>query len=488
MNFYVKLLGQPMQFKAIHLAIIGALHLLAELFLFSDEFRWAASADPGSWTAQAYALLEHGNFLKDGASGEYNTWRPPLIPLLFAFTLKVNFLPSEFGLLIATQILMIIVSAIFVAKTVNLYLPRFTLLSFYLFSLNPIIFITPHLIIAESLYLLFISAGCMYLTSFTKTFSRKDFFKVSFLLALSCLTRPTPMFLILILPLTPLLLSLLSRRNLKNKRSICSSSLKIGTAGLMISLLTLSPWLLYMNSVGHGIALSHPSVFSRHIWDQVITVHSQAHNLSHDMSARELELEPEGVVQTYLKNLENTVQDLSLEEKSRNLARLGMSQLAEYPVHTLAASFFRSMVRFNVTGGSSEYKTLMNIPTPRTAQDIYGHSNQGSPQTFLQTYWRGLHGASLWISVVCIGFAILTRIVELIGLVFCLRNKEHRPQAAVLGAIFIYFMFIMLFLGSARYRVPAEPALTVLFCWGTVALKQLLSTLPHGRRASTPDK
>lgn len=450
---------------------LALLHLLFEVQIENDSLRWAASSDPGSWTAQAFLLLEHGSFAIDSDGSDHNTWRPPLIPLLFAAGLALNPFPGDYTSVIIMQTALIIVSGLYVKKMMDLLFPQHSLKALYFFSLNPIIFISPHLIIAESLYLFFITAGLFHLVRYATRFKNSDFISVGVFLGLACLTRPTPMFLIIIIPLTPLIIAYLDNK----KNSTLQALLTLGFFGFSVSMLILTPWLLYMQAVGHGVGLSHPSVFQRHIWDQVITIYAQAENLSHEDAAIFLEQDPEGPVQSYLTgNHEELVLKTDVT-KHKELAKLGLAEILKIDGLEIAEGLTRSFLRFNFTGGSSEFKLILNIPQQIKTQEIYGLEKQGTPINFLTAYFSNLSGASLAVSLWCIGFAILSRGVEFIGILWCLKERHLRARGAVFGGIFLYFMGIMLFLGSARYRVPVEPALTVLFFAGISVLQRTRS-------------
>jgi hypothetical protein len=83
----------------------------------------------------------------------------------------------------------------------------------------------------------------------------------------------------------------------------------------------------------------------------------------------------------------------------------------------------------------------------------------------LKRLFEGVPLTGLIFSAIAIGFAILTRVIGLIGLISFF-NRDRLGLLLVISGFVSYFALIHVFVGNSRYRVSVEPMLMLLFLSG----------------------
>ena len=87
----------------------------------------------------------------------------------------------------------------------------------------------------------------------------------------------------------------------------------------------------------------------------------------------------------------------------------------------------------------------------------------------LRGFFGGAQPGALFISAICLGFAVLGRLIGLAGMVSMVQRGQYALLLTLLGLI-SYFVAVNLFHGNSRYRIPVEPALMLLVLYGLQAM------------------
>jgi len=65
-------------------------------------------------------------------------------------------------------------------------------------------------------------------------------------------------------------------------------------------------------------------------------------------------------------------------------------------------------------------------------------------------------------------FAVLSRILGVMGLFNAFKNKENWPYLFIFLFVLLLFTAMYLYLGQSRFRVPLEPILMILTAMGII--------------------
>ena len=111
-----------------------------------------------------------------------------------------------------------------------------------------------------------------------------------------------------------------------------------------------------------------------------------------------------------------------------------------------------------------------------SASSAWGTTDQRDPLNFVTRYFGALSPAQLLVSALCLGFALVSRVLGLVGIVAMARRREWQVLAVTV-ALLAYFTAVHLFLGTTRFRMPAEPMLMLITVYGAAQCRALWSRM-----------
>ena len=141
----------------------------------------------------------------------------------------------------------------------------------------------------------------------------------------------------------------------------------------------------------------------------------------------------------------------------------------------------RSVAQFMVSGGAGNLHNLLGTDTGRLNQ-VWFKTSQQDVGGMLKSFFGGAPPGALFISIVCLGFALVARLIGLVGVVAIWQSRQFALLLTLLGLIG-YFVAVHLFHGNSRYRIPVEPAMMLLVLFGLQAMWDWFRTRRPGKPA-----
>jgi hypothetical protein len=151
-----------------------------------------------------------------------------------------------------------------------------------------------------------------------------------------------------------------------------------------------------------------------------------------------------------------------------------LSMIGEYPVPTLVQAIISSQVNLFFSGGTQNLARLTNIELP-SSHGMFENAEQGDR---VSAWWRSIQLAppgGVFLSILAIGFAVVMRLLAVLGVAFALARRRWGILVFSLPVIG-YWAAILLFNGISRYRASIEPVLTLMAIFGVCQLLRMYRT------------
>ena len=430
---------------------------------------YVVSADASSWITPAESLLLHKDYVMyDHPQYEY-LFRPPIIPMFNAFFL---WLGGEHGIktIILAQIVLVSVTSFLIAKTADKIQKGAGFIAMVLFLFNPNTLSAAFLIQSETVFVFFLTFSTYALLEYSDKHRWRDITISSLLLAIATLARPTTQYLIVLFPFACwLLLIIVHKHTALTFQKIFQSIVATGLAVLLVT-----PWALKLAQSEGSPTLTTAEIRSIYIYDQLLTLESYKKGISiNDAIKTEVEN----------KTLQQTKVCDSLEYNSSSRAscfqeaeKRYIRQLLGYPIKEYVKPITKSFANFFFSGSSGNWHNLLEMNNQSNLVTIATNVSNQQSFTMVMEILRNLGFWSITITVLCLLFSVLLKLMSLVG-VYELVKRRHFAVLTVCLALIFYFFATTLFLGQSRYRVPIEPYFTVLATFGLLRLSQAINDL-----------
>ncbi len=431
----------------------------------------SGAADGGSWYEPVLAFLRYGAFVELSSPDMPNLYRPPLFPVFGAGLMTLFGSESPFPIVVG-QIAVLLVSGVIFRAVVEEVAPGYGALGMALYLFNPNVLSTAHLIQSETLFSFFllVSFWAVCVRNGHVTWGRS--LLTGLALGLACLVRPTPQFLILVLPLGMVALAVLAGRGASWVRALMQ-----GAAATVLALAIVAPWAHYVNQYDGVYALAPNDIKYRYVYDQITIIEAQIHGLSyHEADDRMDQLVPEHAQVHACK--QSPVYSDSYSACYGELVSKGFARLLSYPIADFAKALFRSVGQFGVAGGAGNWHNILGLDTNGVSATWF-EASQGSVLEIVKAVLQPTSLPAFLFTLVSLGYVVVLRLLGGVGLGVLLWQR-HWSIAAIIVAYIAYFALITIFVGNSRYRVPVEPALVLLAVVGAAAVKSRI--LPNRPR------
>lgn len=388
--------------------------------------RWAAlTAEP---------LLRYGRLVAIANPSEPFTAWPPGAGFLEAVARTIG--PADnIALYALLQIIMVLVAGLIVRRVVNEVRAPYGELAFALVVLNPNVLALAHMPQGEvvQMFLLTLAFWCVW--RFAGRPSLALALLCGALVGLSALVRPVTLYLCFVLPLALAAMAWAAGR----PREIVGALLR-GAAGSLVAVAILSPWVMHVANAGEGIRM-----VNRH--EEHLYLLDNMRFLTVESPGRQVQTVKQAFLDRQEADLAATVPGwAALDEQQRAAVRLdyihGYYLSGEIPPRVFAEALVWSWARTLFSPGSSW---------------VYAMSTGQDPDAPSDT--------PLGLVVALLAFTVVARALGAFGVVELLRMRRYDLLVACLGLV-AYFLAAHLFYGQSRYRVPIEPALSVLAALG----------------------
>lgn len=450
------------------LATLAATYILVNIVIWitaDSETRLVKAADGQSWYHPAIALMKHGGFVDLEDPRLVDTYRPPLYPVFAALAMSIAGNESPGAIAIA-QIILLFFCGLLFRDTVRDWLPGWENFGFALLVFNPNVLSSAQFVQSEILFLAFITLAFWSTARYARGRGGWSTAIITGLgVALACLTRPTAQFLLIALPLLfPMLAA-------AGAPVTARSAFLKGIAALFLAFIVILPWVWFVASQGHGLALSASAGKYRYVWDQITIIEAQTNDISYHEASKRL-VAPGGKEYAFIKAQGDGWESLSTAERHKALADAGIKILLSYPVSDFAKALYRSHAQFYFAGGAGNWHNLFSTGSETVSLNWFS-SAQADLWTLLGQLFADVPPTGMVFSALALGFVFVTRVIGLIGLFALLHDMRWNLLLIVAGMV-LYFAFIHVFVGNSRYRVTVEPMLMFLVLAGLDQIRHFL--------------
>ena len=417
----------------------------------------AQGGDSGSYWNPALALLKYGSFVQLENPTEPNLYRTPVSPLMISGLMRV--FGESPDAVIFVQLIILFVTGLIFRNSVRDWLPGWENLGLALIVLNPNLLGTAQLIQSETLYLFFMSIAYWALLKIVGgDFRWSNALMIGSALAAACLVKPTSQFLVPLLPIALPLIAVVAGARAKWGRLFGQ-----GLLALVLALAIMAPWAGKLADAGNGYSLSEHSIRYRFLWDQVVMLEANKHGLSYH-EAEKRTTAPGSYHASVIESYGGRWKELSKVEQFAIMESHGYQAILSYPIAVITKVIVRSVAQFMISGGAGNLHNLLGIDTARLNRVWFKTSQQDIGGMFTAFFSKAPLTA-LAISVVSLGFAVIARLIGLVGFVSMVRRGEYALILVLVGLIG-YFVAVHLFHGNSRYRIPVEPAMMFFVLYG----------------------
>ncbi|MGE5145825.1 MAG: glycosyltransferase family 39 protein [Candidatus Eiseniibacteriota bacterium] len=435
-------------------------------------------ADAASWYEPTVALYKYGAFVELGDPTKPQTYRGPVFPIFGAAMMliagKAGPMPIVYG-----QIVLLLLTGLMFRRMVEEWCPGWGDLGLALFIFNPNALATAHLVQSDTVFLVLATASFWAMLRYIQRGHDWRYgVATGALLGIVCLTRPTPQFLLLALPLVlPILVA--ASGTLKGT----GRAFLAGLGGVAVAGVIALPWILHVHAADGGFDITPPDIKFRYVWDQIQLMDAQANGTSQQDAAKRLE-GPGGLVDQYIARQGPAWQTLSRDQQYRRLVEFGYQTLLSYPPGAIARTLAQSVGQFLLGAGAGNYMNLFGIDAQKLSR-VWLTETTGRPLETLKRVFTDAPLALYAIGAVAYLFVLAVRATGLIGFVM-LAVRRQWPLLLLLIGLIAYFALVYVFVGSARYRLVIEPALLLLSIFGFRDLARWLARRKAAAGAPAP--
>ena len=210
--------------------------------------------------------------------------------------------------------------------------------------------------------------------------------------------------------------------------------------------------MIHLNNQGIGYRIMPPEIETIFLFDTIgrMEAHLAGLERGHRIS----------LIDEFDAQLKLTVPNwdaLSVSEKAKERVALGRSHLlSSYPPRDFIYLFATSVTRFFVTGGEGYFFDLLKLNYEDHNAEELVPLEDSTP-------------AIIAIKGVTKGYAILARLLGLLGIYWLVREKQYSILVLCTAPV-LYFMVISVFEGYSRFRLPVEVPLALLATFGVAYL------------------
>jgi 4-amino-4-deoxy-L-arabinose transferase-like glycosyltransferase len=448
--------GNRRSVTAPFLLVICAFLVLNIVMLFAavPDGALKFGADFGDYLETARAIIRHGAIVQIDAPSQPFTFRTPGFSIFMSGIIWVTG-DQSVGLLIGLQIAMLLWVGLISRAIAEKYLPGYGDALMALVIFNPNALIAAHLVQIDTLSTLLFMLSIWFFFCYQSKGGVSLAWLTGLTLGLACLVRPTPQYLVLVLPLAFPLVAGLSGDWKRAGRHVFAGGFAVAGA-----IVVMAPWLLYMHSAGEGYSNTSAHYRYEAAFDTVLLL-EQIESGANQRKAARIVLRRED---QYRKSQGPRYPNMSAQDRHDDLTGYHLRSITQFPLSVLTKAAVVGITNMFAGGGATNYHQLFGLKH-RSSWEIMATSPDVN---FLAASLESFNYSSplaIVASIVAIGFAVVMRIIGMIGLVALIRRRDW-ALLMLLASVFGYFLLIHVFNSSARYRLPIEPLLLLLALFG----------------------
>ena len=239
------------------------------------------------------------------------------------------------------------------------------------------------------------------------------------MLAIATLARPTTQYLIVLFPFACcLLLIVAQRRTGLTFKKIFQISIATGLAVL------LAPWAIKLAPTEGSPTLTTAEIRSIYVHDQLVTLESYRKGISINESSK---------TEAEDKTLKQTAVCSSLKYNSsarascfKEAEKYYIRELFGYPFQEYAKPIAKSFANFFFSGGSGNWHNLLETNEQSKLVSIASNVSNQQSVTMVREILGNLGFWSITITVLCLLFSLLLKLMSLVGVYDCLNASSLR--------------------------------------------------------------
>jgi hypothetical protein len=397
----------------------------------------------------ALAFLRSGWFVNPYAAGEPWVFWPPgfavmYMPIILAGAAK------PLVVMTVVQIVLLYLVAIMAYHAAILCFGTSGLLAFGLTAFNPLLLAAALVPQADMPYAAALSASILCALRFMKRGNTREILLIGICLTVASYLRPGAFGLIFLMPLVLPLLAVLSPSGTHWARTFAWSAISAA-----IALALLSPWLVRQNELGQGFRMHGLVTETELVLDSLDYLDPEHVGAYHPSG---LTIQAREAINTAVDRFLSAHPDAGspqIERIKRDAAKeFALSGVV--PPIDAAVALWHGLRRFAASGGEGFLHKLLGIDRP----------GQSEPATFMT------------IKALSLGFAIASRILGVIGVIWLVQAKRWDIVFFLVGLILTVWAGTPV-KGGPRYRIPVEIPFELLAVAGWLAVNR---TLLRGQR------
>ncbi len=447
--------------------ILTAVFVIANLaiLIFGASCHLMGSAEYCRYPCQhdcdlALGLLRHGGLVDiQDSTKPFLDWPPAWGLVLYVFLWLSGGVSLLGGVLV--NLIALFISAVVVRRVVDLELPGYGNWAMGIILFNPNAIGLAHQVRGETFFAFLIALAFVAMIYYFRKDKIWTAVIVGVLLGISLLVRPNSQYLVLVLPIVLAAITLFSGFRLWPVRQVLHGLLATGLA-----ILIASPWLIFMAGHEQSYRLATYDNEYGYFIDNIGVI--EAYRTGRDaadgsaftnvLEGKKEDQEFVADMETQLANQIENWATLSNAKKDQERIRFSRRHLFSYSLDDYLLPIGMSITRFFFTGGEGYLNVALGLE--RGGPDPYPPGGNTVARGFTEILSKG--------------FAVVMRVLGLIGLIYLLRTRKYGLALLTVGAI-SYFMATSLFVGWSRFRLPAEVPLLILATFGVAYVKELWS-------------
>ena len=403
----------------------------------NNENRLFSSTDPQDYIISAEGLLECKNFAYKYDNCLPKSWNMPGYPLFISMHMLI--FENYIFFVIFSQLILLLLTAYFSKKIIDLYYPNISKWVFLLVLFNPNSYLTANLIQTETLFT-FLLVYFIYLLNVCKNY--KEYVLLGFITATCAYVRPAFYYFTLISPFVFFIYAKYFR-NINYKKSIYMASI----SGI-ISLMLVGLW------VNRNYHIFNEPVFvsnsGAYVWDNLIEI-------------SRLENDNKKIVEKY------NILTKQISEKypvygaiqtpmSSKILIIEAKKEFDFSFDLIIKATIKSLTNLYLSGGGANLERLI------TGEEKSFSKLNKSYMDFTFNF-KSLINEILSIHFFPILFSIFIKILSLFGIIFLILKSNFKFIVLTLFPI-VYLTPLYGFIGQSRFRVPLEPSFAILATLG----------------------
>ena len=423
-----------------------------------DGATFIEGADASQYYLPAVSFLENGRFMRGDT---LLTFGPPLYSVFLSIPIGIFGLEnSDVAIVILQVSLLFLTGYVFKLIFLSLYSGpsknTYAVLLHALIILNPNSLITAHLVQSETLFTLLFSIALFFSIKLLSDFSLRNLVLIGIFTGLATLTRPISLYFLIASPFFLWIVMILQGKRI--------SKFKLAIP-FLIGAIVISPWYV-RNYVEFG-EVFYTSNAGTYLKAQYIQLKHKGLGWSRD----------QGLDQHY-KQYEKDLYDKPVNRQKlclgheRNwscnslLSHSSLQLILKEPPVVHAKALVDSWGTLFLSGGASNIRNYLGIEGKSAIVSFQTQSFKGLET--IKDLLKEMNLSYLLIFIITTLFAIVSRIIGIIGLFYMLKKREFLPYGVFFIEVISLFTAAYLYLGQSRFRVPLEPMLMLLMVVGII--------------------